>query len=170
MIALKLRNKKRFKSKKMERKLKINITRNKNNPLLPNDFKAHVAIDGNLELLDIVDKMIENGLDMDKNKLVDILSRYNNTIVDLTLSGYALNTGFLNLRPVVRGPFYGKKFHVDVMFFHGLDLREAIAETKVEILSEEEGFDDYNTDDSSNYSKKNEPACGMAFRKWLFSS
>lgn len=154
----------------MEKKLKINITRNRQNPLLPNDYNAHVAVEGNLELLDIVDKMIEDGLNVDKNELVDILTRYNNKISDLTLSGYVLNTGLFNFRPVVKGPFYDKKFHVDVVFFHSLELRKAIAETTVEILSKEEGFDENDMYDASNYSNKNEPACGIAFRKWLFTS
>jgi len=110
----------------------------------------------------------------------------------MTLSGYHVNNGLVNLRSSVRGSFSQGKWNpnvnwVDVTLMHGKDLYDAVTETTVVLLGEkDEPLESYplsNQINQFNESSQNkvhningigstlkisgEPACGIAFRQWL---
>jgi len=158
----------------------------------PTDFNAQVVVKGNMGITDIVDELLKEDIQLTREKVLDIITRYNRKSADLVLSGYNVNNGLVNMRSSIKGPLVGGKWNpnvnwVDVSISHGKDLYEAVAETTVEILGEkDEAIDSYNLSNQtiqfavtsptkarnidSNVPQlkiKGEPACGIAFRTWL---
>lgn len=161
----------------------------------PTEYNAQVIVKGNLGVADILDELIKDGVEINKEAMLDILTRFNQKSADLVLSGYNVNTGLVNMRSTIKGPLFGGKWNpnvnwVDVAVSQGKDLYDAIAETTVEIMGEkEEPVDRYNLSGQSINSIDNsqqkvrsvemngsqlqivgEPACGIAFRRWLCKS
>jgi hypothetical protein len=67
--------------------------------------------------------------------------RYNRKCIYLVLSGHNVNTGLVYMKAAVRGVFYDKTWDPERNYLHiaisqGLDLRNAVAETSVEIMGE----------------------------------
>lgn len=108
----------------------------------PNDYMASVAVSGSIGVNAIVDELQKEGMEMKRETVIDIISRFNRKAADLVLSGYNVNTGLVYMRPVVKGVFYDKTWNpetnpVYIAINQGLDLRNAVAETVVEILGEQ---------------------------------
>ena len=108
----------------------------------PNDYMASVAVSGSIGVSDIVDELQKEGMEIKRETVIDIISRFNRKAADLVLSGYNVNTGLVYMRPVVKGVFYDKTWKpetnpVYIAINQGLDLRNAVAETVVEILGEQ---------------------------------
>jgi len=108
----------------------------------PNDYTATVAGNGSVGIEDIVDDIIKDGIELKRDTILNIVSRFNDKAAELAVSGYNVNTGLVYMRPVIKGVFYNKtwdpKNHsLYVSITQGADLREAIAETSVEILGEQ---------------------------------
>ena len=101
---------------------------------------------------------------------------------DLSLSGNSVNTGLLTLRPIVKGPFFDGKYIPDIVILQSSELRQAISETTVEIINKDEvaereseisRTEDLKKEDSGNSYlgvSTDDPACGAAFRAWLYRS
>lgn len=161
----------------------------------PTEYNAQVVVKGNLCSTDILDELIKDGVEINKETMLDFLTRFNRKSADLVLSGYNVNTGLVNMRSTIKGPLFGGKWNpnvnwVDVAISQGKDLYDAVAETTVEIMGEkDEPIDRYNlsgqtipsTDNSqqkvrsvemygSQLKTVGEPACGIAFRRWLCKS
>lgn len=158
----------------------------------PTDYKAQVIVKGNMCMSDIVDELIKEGLKIDKETVIDILSQYNRKTASLALSGYNVNNGLVNLRSYIKGSLYRGKWDpnanwVDVSISHGAELYQAVAQTNVEIIGEkDESLETCPLSEQSNqftgssqnklhttetlgtrFKSTNEPACGIAFRNWL---
>ena len=158
----------------------------------PTDYKAQVIVKGNLGMSDIVDELIKEGLKIDKETVIDILSQYNQKSANLVLSGYNVNNGLVNMRSSIRGSLYQGKWNpninwVDVSVSQGAELYQAVVQTNVEIIGEKDESleirhlsEQINQFTGSSQSKfqttesigtrlkpTTEPACGMAFRNWL---
>jgi len=158
----------------------------------PTDYKAQVIVKGNMGMSDIVDELIKDGLTLDKETVIDILSEYNQKSANLALSGYNVNNGLVNLRSSIKGSLYQGKWNpnanwVDVSVSQGAELYQAVAQTNVEIIGEKDESleirqlsEQINQFTGSSQSKfhtpellgtrlksTTEPACGMAFRNWL---
>jgi len=104
----------------------------------PKDYTATVQSRGSVGVTDIVDELVNEGMEIKRETVVDIVTRFNRKAADMALSGYNVNTGLVYMRSIVKGPFYDKVWNPDlnsvyVTINQGLDLRVAVAETIVEI-------------------------------------
>ena len=120
----------------------------------PKDYVASVQKKGSIGISDIVDELVSEGMEIKRETVIDIISRFNRKAADLVLSGYNVNTGLVYMRPVVKGVFYDKTWNpetnsVYIAINQGLDLRNAVAETVVEIMGEQaEPLEIYSITDS----------------------
>jgi hypothetical protein len=120
----------------------------------PKDYVASVQKKGSIGISEIVDELVSEGMEIKRETVIDIISRFNRKAADLVLSGYNVNTGLVYMRPVVKGVFYDKTWNpetnsVYIAINQGLDLRNAVAETVVEIMGEQaEPLEIYSITDS----------------------
>ncbi|MDY3337859.1 DNA-binding domain-containing protein [Riemerella anatipestifer] len=108
----------------------------------PNDFVAVPLLGGSLGITEIIEALKKEGMEIQTETAVDIITRFNRKASELVLNGYNVNTGLVYMRPAIKGVFYDKtwdkeKHSVYVNVNQGLDLRKAVADTKVEILGEQ---------------------------------
>ncbi|MDY3520921.1 DNA-binding domain-containing protein [Riemerella anatipestifer] len=108
----------------------------------PNDFVAVPLLGGSLGITEIIETLKKEGMEIQTETAVDIITRFNRKASELVLNGYSVNTGLVYMRPAIKGVFYDKtwdkeKHSVYVNVNQGLDLRKAVADTKVEILGEQ---------------------------------
>ncbi|MRM85597.1 DUF4469 domain-containing protein [Riemerella anatipestifer] len=97
---------------------------------------------GSLGITEIIEALKKEGMEIQTETAVDIITRFNRKASELVLNGYSVNTGLVYMRPAIKGVFYDKswdkeKHSVYVNVNQGLDLRKAVADTKVEILGEQ---------------------------------
>jgi len=157
----------------------------------PTEYNAQVDIKGNVNATDIVDELLKEGIAIDRETMINLITRFNRKSADLVLSGYNVNTGLVNMRSSIKGALIGGKWNpninwVNVAITHGNDLYQAVANTSVDILGEKEDkLETINTvnqlyqlsenqmntvsfeDASVHHKIVSEPACGIAFRRWL---
>ena len=114
------------------------------NQLTPdqNNYTAQVSGSGSVGVEDIIDEMLKEGIELNRDTVLEVISRFNRTTADMVLSGNNVNTGLVYMRPIITGPFYDKTWNpevnpVYVSITQGQDLRRAVAETTVEILDEQ---------------------------------
>jgi len=86
--------------------------------------------------------LVKEGVELKRETIVDVITRFNRKSADMVLSGYNVNTGLVYMRSIIKGAFYGKTWNpevnsVYVSITQGLELRNAVAETTVEILGEQ---------------------------------
>ncbi|MDY3316018.1 DNA-binding domain-containing protein [Riemerella anatipestifer] len=108
----------------------------------PNDFVAVPLLGGSLGITEIVNALKKEGMEIQTETAVDIITRFNRKASELVLNGYSVNTGLVYMRPAIKGVFYDKtwdkeKHSVYVNVNQGTDLRKAANDTKVEILGEQ---------------------------------
>ena len=166
----------------MKNTIKVRLTENKPRFYDPNRYTAEVVMNDCLSLNDIVDEMIKEGASVDKNTILAVIEQFNRKTADLSLSGNSVNTGLLTLRPIVKGPFFDGKYIPDIVILQSSELRQAISETTVEIINKDEvaereseisRTEDLKKEDSGNSYlgvSTDDPACGAAFRAWLYRS
>lgn len=124
----------------MIRKIKAWLVKN---PLTedPSDYSAVVDSNGKVNIEEIVGELISEGMEIKRETVIDIVSRFNRKCIDLALSGYNVNTGLVYLHATIRGAFHDttwdkQQHQLRVSVSQGADLRKAAAETTVEILGE----------------------------------
>ncbi|MRM96864.1 DNA-binding domain-containing protein [Riemerella anatipestifer] len=108
----------------------------------PNDFVAVPLLGGSLGITEIIEALKKEGMEIQTETAVDIITRFNRKASELVLNGYSVNTGLVYMRPAIKGVFYDKtwdkeKHSVYVNVNQGTDLRKAANDTKVEILGEQ---------------------------------
>ncbi|MEJ8590656.1 DUF4469 domain-containing protein [Riemerella anatipestifer] len=108
----------------------------------PNDFVAVPLLGGSLGITEIIEALKKEGMEIQTETAVDIITRFNRKASELVLNGYGVNTGLVYMRPAIKGVFYDKtwdkeKHSVYVNVNQGTDLRKAANDTKVEILGEQ---------------------------------
>lgn len=115
----------------------------KDNPLTADktDKMAVVSTNGNLTEDNLLDEIIAEGIEIKKDTLRSVITRYHNKVIDKVLSGFNVNIGIVYLRPVIKGPFFGKTWNpeinsVQINATAGAIFRKATKETVVEILGE----------------------------------
>lgn len=159
--------------------IKINLVKNPVRTCHLSKYNPKIESAGSLELSEIVDALIVDGLTVDKKSVLEIIRLFNGKAADLALSGYEVDTELVSLRPIVNDSPYEQKYKADIAFMQGVELEKGIANTKIEILNENEIEEDLKcSSDMSNRKLQNgyisltaeDPACGMAFRAWLFRS
>lgn len=100
------------------------------------DYTARVDINGRYTIEDIVASMAKQGMEIKVETAIDVIRRFNREVADKVLSGYSVNTGLVNMRPVVSGVFYDKNWNPEqhklyVSMGQSKELREAAAGTEV---------------------------------------
>ncbi len=179
----------------MKKILNVKLQRN---PLThnPYDYNAHVVTVGNIGLSEIIDEMIKEDKEINKETAFKILNAFNSKAADLVISGYNVDTNLVTLSPTVNGSFYGGKFNhelssVDISVKFGTELNKALINSNFQLVEVEntdnkesneqteqllDSFNDnISTERRPGYSSsllnpEREPACGMAFRRWLCNS
>jgi hypothetical protein len=113
----------------------------KKNPLTedPNDYVAVLSSNGSITEDDLIDEIMSEGIELKRDTVKSVVTRYNNKVIDKVLSGYNVNAGITYLRPVIKGAFYDKTWNPAVNSVHinigaGVALRKAAEEVSVEIL------------------------------------
>ena len=106
------------------------------------DFIAIPQTNGSLTVKDIVNDLIAEGMEIKTETATDIITRFNRKAAERVLSGYNVNAGLVYMRPVIKGVFRDKVWNpvihgLYVAMNQGYDLRNAVAETTVEILGEQ---------------------------------
>lgn len=106
------------------------------------DFVAVPLMNGSLNLKDVVEALQKEGMEIQTETAIDIITRFNRKASELVLNGYSVNTGLVYMRAAIKGVFYDKSFDkekhsVYVNVNQGIELRKASEETKVEILGEQ---------------------------------
>lgn len=96
---------------------------------------------GSLTLEDILSAMKKEDTGLREETIEHAVKLYHRVLSDLILSGYSVNTGLFRAVPQFRGVVDGgqwdqKKNSIYVSFTQDKDLREAIAQTSVNILGE----------------------------------
>jgi len=149
-----------------------------------NEFKAQVVIDRNIDAIEIVDALISEGLQVNAQIALDIIAQFNKKAAKLVLSGNQVDTGLVVLSPEIRGSIFNRKWSPEsnkpiISIQCGNEMLVEIDNTKVEIIENPTDSDLlYKQDEQINYPVEeikrenlifgnNEPACGIAFRRWL---
>jgi len=161
------------------------------------ELYAQVSTEGKIGVSEIVDEMINDGLDIiSREQVLDIISRFNQKSAEMVVTGHNVNTGLVRMRPIIKGSFYNHDWNpninwIDITLMHGSELSAAISNTTVQIIGEQMGVSGsafvsepanqlietelhakaiVNQMEQSNTDLSNIPACGVAFRQWLFKS
>jgi hypothetical protein len=124
----------------MKRKIKAWLQRN----FLLTDATVYNAIIesfGSAGPKEIIKELVDEGMEIKQETALDIITRYNRKCAELTFRGYNVNTGLVLMRLVIRGVFHGntwdsKRNSLYVSIHQGAELREAAADTTVEIMGE----------------------------------
>lgn len=157
--------------------IKVNLVKNSLRSYHLSKYNPKIQAEGNIELSDIVDALIDDGLNVDKESVMKIIQLFNRKACEMALSGHDVDTELVVLQPVVKDILSDNNYTADVVLMQGLELERAMADTKVEILNEKEIEEDLRSSaETANWESQNgyiavspeSPACGMAFRAWLF--
>jgi hypothetical protein len=155
-----------------------------------NVFNVQLVTQGEIDCEGIIAGMCKDGSVTDYQLALDIINNFNRKAAEMVVSGYNVNTGLVKMSSEIKGMIYGKTWNpdinrVDVSIRNGIELSEVIRETTVEILSDlpdSEKTNESNTiscrsienntriaiqNNSSLNSGYDNPACGIAFRRWL---
>ena len=113
------------------------------NPLTEDesDYFAVIENFGSVTPKDIIKELVAEGMELKVETVLDVITRYNRKCIEMVMSGYNINTGILYMRPMIKGAFYDKTWNpalhrLYVAITQGADIRNAIADTKVEIIGE----------------------------------
>lgn len=84
----------------------------KNNPLSkdPNDKTAVLSSVGSINLDDLLDEIVTEGIGIERDMMKNVVARVFNKVKDKTFAGYNVNLGLMYVRAMVKGPFYGKRW------------------------------------------------------------
>ena len=61
----------------------------------PKDYTASVQSRGSIGITDIDDELVNEGMELKRETVVDIISRFNRKAAEMALSGYNVNTGLV---------------------------------------------------------------------------
>jgi hypothetical protein len=124
----------------MAHKLKAWLVKNNLTPD-PTDFAGMVESFGSIGAEGLIDELVNEGMELKRETVLDVVTRYNRKCVDMALRGYNVNTGLVHLHATIKGVFHNKTWNPEanslyVSVSQGAELRKAVAETSVEIMGE----------------------------------
>jgi hypothetical protein len=103
-------------------------------------YFATIESAGSVGLDEIIEELQKDGLELNPATVKDVATRLNQKCTDLLLQGLHVNNGLVHMHPSIKGIFqnriWSSKNSVHISISQGKELREAVAETKVEILGE----------------------------------
>jgi hypothetical protein len=107
----------------------------------PNDMTAVVSSAGKINKSGLIDAVMEEGIELKRETVEDVVTRYNRVAARFAARGWNVDTGLVYLRAIITGIFRGKKFDptknsVYVSATQGMEIRKELANTEVEILGE----------------------------------
>ena len=122
----------------------------------PSDYTAVPDLNGTYNVRSLVEALQAEGMEIQAETAVDIITRFNRKAAELTTSGYSVNTGLVVMQPRIRGKFTNatfdpQKHKVYISVRQGVAMRKAIADATVEIQGEQESkMTIYLVEDLSN--------------------
>ena len=124
----------------MKRIVKVWLRKNGLTPD-PNDMTASVSSTGSVSKEDIIDAIMADGTEWQRETITGVIDRYHRKIVQLLSESKDVNDGLVYLRLIVLGIFRGKKYDptansVYVTATQGMMLRHMAADLDVEVLGE----------------------------------
>jgi len=178
----------------MRNLLKVSLTKNVNYKY-SNIYNAQILDNQNITIIDIVGELRKDGLELDEKQVLDVIDKFNKKVSEKVFSGKNVCTGLVNISPFVKGPLAEKRWDskvnkVEIVLTAGTDLTHSMSETTVEIFDEKQSVIGVyklsdQLDNLSEYNVQREckvdlrdtklnltedPACGIAFRTWLWKS
>jgi hypothetical protein len=63
---------------------------------------------------EIVDELVKEGMELKREAVIDILTRFKRKTADMEVSGYNYNTGLVYMLPIIKGAFYVKTWNSEV--------------------------------------------------------
>jgi hypothetical protein len=105
------------------------------------DFFAVIDSFGSVTPKDVIKELVTEGMELKVETVLDVITRYNRKCIEMVMSGYNVNTGITYMRPMIKGSFSDKTWNPElhrlyVAITQGTDMRNAVADTKVEIIGE----------------------------------
>jgi len=178
----------------MKTVLKVSLRKNQHYKY-SNIYDAQVLDRADISESDIIDELLKDGIAVDKETVLDIITRFNRKVVEQVLCGNNVSTGLVNLSSTVKGSVNEKRWNstvnrVEIIFENGTDVNNAMKKTTVEIIDEKsdlvgrfnlsdqfkkiEQESSHNGLESEksrlNQNQNEDPACGIAFRDWLWKA
>lgn len=178
----------------MQNLLKVSLTKNMHYKY-SNIYNAQVIDNQNITITDIVEELKKEGLEVDQKLALSIINRFNQKVSEKVFSGKNVCTGLVNISPVVKGSLNEKRWNpkinrVEIALTAGRDLNRTMSETTVEIIDEKQAvIETYRLSDQTDKLPESnirserkvdfgdiklnlteDPACGIAFRTWLWKS
>lgn len=102
------------------------------------DYTAVPDTLGGVGMEQIIADMQFQGVELQKETIIDIVNRFNRLAAQRVTEGYTVNTGLVNMRPMIKGVFHGtavdpEKHRVYISITQGIDLRKAVSGTQIAI-------------------------------------
>jgi hypothetical protein len=107
----------------------------------PNDMTAVVSPMGKINKSGLIDAIIEEGIELKRETVEDVVTRYNRVAASYAARGWNVDTGLVYLRAIITGVFFGKKYDpaknsIYVSATQGMEIRKELADTEIEVLGE----------------------------------
>lgn len=178
----------------MKNVLRVSLFKN-DNYKYSNIYNTQILDNQSITLSDIIEELKKEGLGVDQKTALDIITRFNKKVSQEVFSGKTVNTGLVNISPVIKGSLNEKKWNpranrVEITLKAGSELTNALSETDLELIGDKsELIERYNLLDQVNQQPEvrvvkdnkvdfgniklninEDPACGIAFRTWLWKS
>jgi hypothetical protein len=107
-----------------------------------NNYKAVLESMGSMDLEAVINEMDNEGMGVQPETALNIITRFNRKVTDLVLSGYSVHTGISYMRPVVTGMFTDRKWNreqnpVYISITQSAELRQEAATAEVKILGKQ---------------------------------
>jgi hypothetical protein len=173
----------------MKKKMKAWL---KPNPLTldESDYIAVIENFGSIDPKGIIKELVAEGMELKPETVLDVITRYHRKCIEMVLGGYNVNTGIMYMHPMIKGVFRDKTWNPEqnrlyISITQGMEIRNAIANTKVEIMGEHPdvialfNITDLSTGNTTGMLTRglnaelkgtyiriagNDPACGIYFR------
>jgi hypothetical protein len=89
----------------------------------------------------LIDAIIEDGIELQRETIEDVVTRYNRKAAWFVVRGWNVDTGLVYLRAIITGIFRGKKFDpaknsIYVSATQGVEIRKELSNTEVDLLGE----------------------------------
>jgi hypothetical protein len=107
-----------------------------------NEYSAEVVTKGNMNVEDIVDDMLNEGFEISRDTILEIIQCFTHKSIELALSGYNVKTGIVNLQPIVKVSASEKKWYpainkVTISITEGYELLQMVDESTLEVQNEQ---------------------------------
>jgi hypothetical protein len=113
------------------------------NHLTPDQSDYYIVLEsfGSVTTDDIIEALKNDGMELNPATVKDVITRFNSKCIDLLLEGRNVSNGLVHMRLSIKGVAYDRTWDrernpIHVVISQSKDLREAIADTVVEIMGE----------------------------------